>query len=106
MTLMPRESAKLIATLSKNVFIEHGGVKNLACTVLEGLKNGTININNFSQHELHPNPNDSRAIDWIFLLDVLNFSFWTGKDANKWKVNGQTGYFALCAAIKRAVDVS
>lgn len=33
MVLMPRESAKLIATLSKDVFIEDEGVKNLACTV-------------------------------------------------------------------------
>lgn len=104
MVLMPRESAKLIATLSKDVFIEDEGVKNLACTVLEGIKNQRIHINNFSQHEFHPKPDDPRAIDWIFLLDVLNFSFWTQKNANKWKVNGQTGYFALCAAVKRAVD--
>lgn len=104
MVLMPRESAKLISTLSENVFIEDEGVKNLACTVLEGLKNRTIHVNNFSQHELHPNPNDPRAIDHIFLLDVLNFSFWTEQNSTKWTVNGQTGYFALCAAIKRAID--
>ncbi|XP_047356947.1 queuosine salvage protein isoform X3 [Vespa velutina] len=83
MVLMPRESAKLIATLSKDVFIEDEGVKNLTYTILE---------------------DDPRAIDWIFLLDVLNFSFWTEQNINKWKVNGQTGYFALCAAVKRAVD--
>lgn len=33
MAVMPRESAKLIARLSKNVFIEEEGVKNLACVV-------------------------------------------------------------------------
>lgn len=31
---MPRESARLIARLSKNVFIEEEGVKNLACEVI------------------------------------------------------------------------
>lgn len=33
MALMPKESAKVIARLSKNVFIEEEGVKNLACAV-------------------------------------------------------------------------
>ncbi|XP_044021257.1 queuosine salvage protein-like isoform X3 [Aphidius gifuensis] len=104
MSLMPKESSKLIAKSSKNVFIEEEGVKILACEVLEGLKNGTISINNFSQSELHPNSGNKKAVDWIFVLDTLNFSFWPRDGDNKWNVNGHTGYFALCAAIKRAVD--
>ncbi|KAK0180909.1 hypothetical protein PV327_003241 [Microctonus hyperodae] len=104
MVLMPRESAKLIARLAKNVFIEEEGIKSLACEVLEGLKDRTISINNFSQSDLHPNSGHPKAIDWIFVLDTLNFCFWSSNNDNKWKVNGHTGYFALCAAIKRAVD--
>lgn len=35
----------------------------------------------------------------------MNFCFWTpGTDATKWKVDEQTGYFALCAAVSRAVS--
>lgn len=60
----------------------------------------------FSQHDLHPNPGHPRAVDWIFVLDTLNFSFWSSNPRNKWRVDGQTGYFALCAAIKRAIEVS
>ncbi|XP_015108295.1 queuosine salvage protein [Diachasma alloeum] len=104
MALMPRESGKLIARLAKNVFIEEEGINNLAREVLEGLKNRTISIDNFSQSELHPNAGHPKAIDWIFVLDTLNFSFWSNNADNKWKVNGHSGYFALCAAIKRAVD--
>lgn len=74
--------------------------------VLEELKEKKIDINNFSQCEFHPKCSDPRAIDWIFVLDLLNFSFWTEDNANKWKVNGQTGYFAMCAAIQRAINVS
>ncbi|XP_048510165.1 queuosine salvage protein isoform X2 [Athalia rosae] len=74
--------------------------------VLEGLKTRAVHIDNFSQHELHPNEHDPRAIDWIFVLDTLNFCFWTDGDDTKWKVSGYTGYFALCAAIKRAVHES
>lgn len=37
-------------------------------------------------------------------MDTLNFCFWTPGDATKWQVLGATGYFALCAAIQRALD--
>ncbi|XP_076165932.1 queuosine 5'-phosphate N-glycosylase/hydrolase-like [Ptiloglossa arizonensis] len=77
MALMSREFAKLIVRLSKTVFIEEGEVKNLACTILEGLKNYTINMNNFSSFELHLSTKDPRAVNWIFVLDTLNYSFWT-----------------------------
>ncbi|XP_008545889.1 queuosine salvage protein [Microplitis demolitor] len=104
MVLMPRESGKLISKLAKNVFIEEEGVKSLACEVLEGLKDRTISIENFSQSELHPNSGHLKAIDWICVLDTLNFSFWSPSSDTKWKVNGHSGYFALCSAIKRAID--
>ncbi|XP_011302619.1 UPF0553 protein v1g230591 isoform X3 [Fopius arisanus] len=105
MALMPRESGKLIANLAKNVFIEEEGINNLAQEVLEGLKTGAVSIEKFSQCEMHPNSGHPKAIDWIFVLDTLNFSFWSSNPDDKWKVNGQTGYFALCAAIKRAIDL-
>lgn len=104
MTLMPRESAKLVATLAKDVFIEKGGVNKLALAILDGIKNGKVSLDNFSQVKFHPKNDDPRAADWIFVLDTLNFSFWTDTGAAKWKVNGETGYFAFCAAIKRAID--
>lgn len=36
------------------------------------------------------------------MIDTLNFCFWTPGNATKWQVCGETGYFALCAAINRA----
>ncbi|XP_011703539.1 PREDICTED: UPF0553 protein C9orf64 homolog [Wasmannia auropunctata] len=104
MVLMPKESAKLVAGLAKVVFIEEAGVKKLALAVLDGLKTGKIREGNFSQIKYHPKPDDPRAADWIFVLDTLNFSFWTETGAKKWRVNGETGYFAFCAAVSRAID--
>jgi len=104
MALMPRESSKLIASLARDVFIEGQGIKNLALTVLDGIKTRKIRPGNFSQIKFHPKREDPRAVDWIFVLDTLNFSFWTETTAKKWTVNGETGYFACCAAIKRAID--
>lgn len=70
---------------------------------MAGILNGSLDINNFSQHEFHPKPTDENALNWIFVIDTLNFCFWTGGlNADKWTVDKQTGYFALCAAIKRA----
>ncbi|RLU22521.1 hypothetical protein DMN91_004799 [Ooceraea biroi] len=104
MALMPRESGKLVASLAKDVFIEKEGIKNLALAVLDGFKTRKIRPGNFSQVKFHPKRDDPRAADWIFVLDTLNFSFWTETGAKKWRVNGETGYFAFCAAIKRAID--
>lgn len=65
------------------------------------------------------------SINWIFLVDSLNFSFWSDTELiqlseplpeNFKKPNSEkytvvynqipyTGYWALCAAINRALDV-
>ncbi|XP_046622049.1 queuosine salvage protein [Neodiprion virginianus] len=103
-TLNPRESAKLIASLSTNVFIEKTGIQRIAQEVLRGLKSRDVHIDNFSQHNLHPSKHDPRTVDWIFLLDTLNFCFWPEGDDTKWEVTKHTGYFALCAALKRAIS--
>lgn len=73
--------------------------------IIQAILDGTLDIDNFSQHQFHPKPSDKNAFNWIFLLDTLNFCFWSYGD-NKWTVDGQTGYFALCAAIKRAQNNS
>jgi len=56
--------------------------------------------------KLYPSFFDIRAGDWLFLLHTLNFSLWIPNSAKQWTVNNYTGFWALCAAIKRAIDVS
>lgn len=73
--------------------------------VVNNLKNGSLSVKNFSQHVYHPDPKDPKVVNWIFVIDALNFCFWKDSEDLKWKVNGETGYFALCAAIKRATQV-
>lgn len=43
------------------------------------------------------------TVEWIFLIDSLNFSFWSTEDLT---IEGQVGYWALCAAINRALAES
>lgn len=65
-------------------------------------------LNSWSQHELHPQIADDNAIEWIFLIDSLNFSFWTPKNCPQfvvdYKNNEYTGYWSLCAAINSALE--
>lgn len=62
-----------------------------------------MTVNGFSQTSVHPTENDSWAADWIFVIDTLNFCFWSVENEVGWTVEQQTGYFALCTAINRAM---
>lgn len=59
---------------------------------------------------LHPASIEGKPekINWIFLIDTLNFAFWTpeGKKPFTVRYNNKdyTGYWSLCAAISRAID--
>ena len=48
-------------------------------------------------------------INRVFVCDVLNFSFWSEDESHKYEVKYKgkvwTGYWSLCAAINRALDV-
>lgn len=63
-----------------------------------------MSIDNFSQVNFHPKSTESYALNWLFIVDTLNFCFWTPENqVGKFTVEGQSGYFALCAAINRAL---
>ncbi|XP_068146644.1 queuosine 5'-phosphate N-glycosylase/hydrolase [Drosophila tropicalis] len=110
--LSPRESGEYIVKNAKYLRVLPEGIKKLGEEILAAIQDKKLDVTNFSQHELHPQPGKdanedpkyAEAADWIFVVDTLNFCFWTPDNYTKYKVNGYTGYFALCAAIKRAVD--
>jgi Potential Queuosine, Q, salvage protein family len=64
----------------------------------------------WSTHELHPKSMSLEAVEWIFLIDLLNFSFFSDEtDVKKqfyvtYKDEKYTGYWSLCAAVNRALD--
>lgn len=106
--LFPKPASQLIAEASKDVEICTKGIEKIANVMYEAVKNETFSIKNWKKHELNPKTMDAAAIDWIFLVDTLNFSFWHADEENKFVVNyngkGWTGYWSLCAAINRAID--
>ncbi|GLG97259.1 hypothetical protein R5R35_004565 [Gryllus longicercus] len=109
MALSPKESGAFIAKHATHVFIDREGVQKVASEVYEALKKGALNVQGFSQVELHPKKTDKDAADWIFVVDTLNFCFWKPPNSKeKWETHFRgktyTGYFALCAAVNRAIE--
>ena len=67
------------------------------------MKSRNYDITVWKKHSLHPKVADKKAIDWIFVIDSLNFSFWPHSNQG-YSINSHTGYWALCAAINRALE--
>jgi hypothetical protein len=63
----------------------------------------------WSTHPLHPKAKDNTTVEWIFLVDLLNFSFYSDeRDKDKkfyvtYEGERYTGYWSLCAAVNRAL---
>lgn len=107
--LLPREASKWIAETSKDVKINDDGVKDLAQVMYECVKNDTYSIKSWkTEHELNPQTMTEATVDWIFVADTLNFSFWSADEQKKYMVRykGQeyTGYWSWIAALNRALD--
>ena len=107
--MLPRESGKFIASCSKHIKIKDEGVKKVAKLIYPELEKSLYSVKNWRKHELHPKELNEATVNWIFLLDTLNFSFWVEKDTPpfvvKYRGKSYTGYWALCAAINRALEV-
>lgn len=69
-----------------------------------------MTLDEFKKCPLHPKNEDEEAINWIFIVDSLNYCFFDPNNKSHWSVTWRnekhTGYFGLCAAINRAMEVS
>ncbi|KAK4306846.1 hypothetical protein Pmani_021352 [Petrolisthes manimaculis] len=109
--LWPREAGEFIASKCKDVQINRDGVKKAAVTITQAVIDGNVKLETFTQNELfplHKGLSEEELANWIFLVDSLNFNFWTPDGEPKFTVqwNGKTykGYMAMVAAINRAID--
>ncbi|KAM3588653.1 hypothetical protein VKS41_001094 [Umbelopsis sp. WA50703] len=105
----------MISQNSQDVSVPPAGVKKAAQVVYENMKKRQYSTKTWKQHPLNPKIADGTAIDWIFLVDLLNFSFWSERDPDDKSVPHParyaveydgvkyTGYWALCACINRAI---
>lgn len=76
MALPPKETAKFIADNASFVTIKNEGIEKLGDVLIDEINSGRLKTSNFSQAEVHPSPDNPNALDWLFVVDTLNFCFW------------------------------
>lgn len=104
------ETAEWVAKQAVDVHVVESNLRRAAECVLSGLLSETYSKATWHSHPLHPNGlTDEGNANWIFTVDLLNYSFWPepGQPTLRVEFHGAsyTGYWALCAAINRAMSV-
>jgi hypothetical protein len=105
MSSIVAKDARFVAEHAKSIKINLRKIKEFA----DGFIANPIPYSTkaWKQNELNPKSMDVEAINWIFLIDLLNFSFWPERQADGLKefaVDGFKGYWSLCAAINRSLS--
>ena len=103
-------SAAYISAHSNDVIINTRSIPSIAEWLIQ--QQDSISKHKWTDHVLHPNPHASemaqkRVVNWIFLMDLLNFSFYTDHGQPVFSVTYEgrqwTGYWTLNACIKRCL---
>ncbi|GJJ69950.1 hypothetical protein EMPS_02299 [Entomortierella parvispora] len=110
------ESAEFIHNHSKHVSIPKDGIVHGAAKIFEAMKKTHYDTSKWKEHPLNPKECNANTVDWIFLVDLLNFSFWSDIDIgdtgvphpDRYRVTfhgvGYTGYWSMVAAVNRALE--
>ncbi|KAG9394448.1 Protein of unknown function DUF2419 [Carpediemonas membranifera] len=101
------ESAYWITERSKHVSIDKDSVKRLAAEIVSSKSQGLCNTAVWGSHELNPSTPDETTADWVFVVDILNFSFWYDDGTPvivEYRGRVWSGYWSLVAAINKALD--
>lgn len=107
-SLQPADAGAYITRRADHVKVKKDKCKEVAELIMDDLIDGKIADIDYTANPLHPTGlNESQHLNWVFLLDTLNFSFWP-EDGEHYDVtyNGkkETGYLAMCAAFMKCHD--
>ena len=104
------EGAEHVYDNSIDVAIDMRGAKVAASNIWKCMQEKKVGFSSWSEHELHPKEKNENTVEFIFLMDLLNFSFWSGKPnpeqafAVEYRGKRWTGYWSLVAALQRALE--
>ncbi|KAL2044294.1 hypothetical protein N7G274_002999 [Stereocaulon virgatum] len=102
--------AEYVYDNSTDVALDMRGTKAAAASVWGMIQEKDYSTRDWSKHELHPKAKNETTVDFIFIMDLLNFSFWSEGDetsskfAVEYRGKRWTGYWSLVAALQRALD--
>lgn len=112
-TIPVLDSAQHIVHRSIDVAMDRIKTKEAAALICSTMQKKKFSMKTWSTHELHPKRKgewDADTVAFIFVMDLLNFSFWSEEadEVNRFAVEYRdrrwTGYWALVAIIQRALD--
>ena len=103
------EDAQFIYDNAIDVAIDSSATKVAAALIWEAMQEKGYSFKTWSSHELHPKGKTEATVDFIFTMDLLNFSFWSENSVREGSVveyrgTKWTGYWSLVAALQRAID--
>lgn len=107
--LSPRDSGQYVAERSRDVIVDEEGVRKVAEMLYALRYSREFSPSGWKMmNPLAPSFDKDVAINWVFVTDTMNFSFWPDREDQQCEVNyrGTTyrGYMSLCAAVTRAMD--
>lgn len=104
------KSAEYIYTNAIDVALDMHGTKTAATTIWDAMQEREYSCRTWSSHELHPKTKDESTVEFLFVMDLLNFCFWSDKEGLgddytvEYRDKRWTGYWTLVAALQRALD--
>lgn len=103
------EGAEYVYDNSIDVAVDMRATKNAAALIHHQMREREYSTTTWSEHELHPKTKDETTVAFIFVMDLLNFSFWSLRpDEERFAVEYRgkrwTGYWSLVASLQRALD--
>lgn len=103
------ESAEYVYDNAIDVAIDSASTKAAAKTIWNLMQEKQFSTQTWSTHELHPKEKTEETVNFIFTMNLSNFSFWSEKSADErfaieYKGRRWTGYWSLVAALQRALD--
>ncbi|CAM1504012.1 Fc.00g016030.m01.CDS01 [Cosmosporella sp. VM-42] len=103
------ESVEHVYDTCIDVAIDMRASKNAAESIYTQMQEKSYSTATWSEHDLHPKTKDESTVDFIFTMDLLNFSFWSElpddeRFAVEYKGKRWTGYWSLVASLQRALE--
>jgi hypothetical protein len=102
------ETTAPVVAAARSVRIVPGAIARAADALQARSKGGSLPVPPWDKH-YHWYDDSGRAVNVVLLLDALNFCFWADPGQPRWTLTYEEedldGYWALAAALKRAIEV-
>lgn len=103
------QDAEHVYNNSIDVSISRDGTMAAAALIRDQMQQRSYDTSAWSKHELHPKAKDEATVNFIFTMDLLNFSFWSELPEDErfsvtYRGKRWTGYWSLVACLQRALE--